>query len=549
MYCNKDNVNILTALLRPDSNHPAAPRDAVLCPGSRNAPIIHNLTQIGLHVHPVTDERSAVFVAIGLALHGQRKRPVVVCITSGSALLNTLPGVAEAAVRHIPLLILSADRPPQWIGQLDGQTLPQTDALLPYARTFTLPEPHNEEERWWCRRVAREALAATLHDGGRVVHINIPISEPTFVLTTAKLPEVTPLQCFNSSTFTLPNELSCRLAEAKMPLLVIGEWDDAPLTEVIAADVLRSRLLIYAECLSHYPAPTDNAAIDALLYQEDDATSTFAPDLVLHIGGAMVDKKIKQLLRRNPQTQVWRIDPTHETPDTFCHLSVSIKAEPEQVLPNLIEALPAESDGIRRFRSTHLQPEPIVHRFDTLTAVFLGNSSAVRWGNHFFVASPHPIFGNRGTNGIEGSLSVAAGFALARQRKYSGEKVLCILGDLSFFYDANALWNTQLDGTLRILLVNNGGGGIFNHLPRLPESPAFDTYIRADHSATAEGIARSFNCHYEAHHSSSPNDLLTDVQAEILIQRLLAVESQRPVLFEVFGTFLLSPLSSLSNPS
>lgn len=549
MYCNKDNVNILTALLRPDTNNPTAPHDAVLCPGSRNATIVHNLTQIGLHVHPVTDERSAVFVAIGLALHGRRKRPVVVCVTSGSALLNTLPGVAEAALRHIPLLILSADRPPQWIGQLDGQTLPQTDALLPYARTFTLPEPHNEEERWWCRRVAREALAATQLDGGRVVHINLPISEPTFVLTTAELPALTPLQRFGPSTFALPNELSCRLAEAKMPLLVIGEWDDAPLTEVIAADVLRSRLLIYAECLSHYPAPTDNAVIDALLHQGDDAVSPFAPDLVLHIGGALVDKKIKQLLRRCPMTQVWRIDPADEMPDTFCHLSVSIQAQLEQALPPIIDALPTESEGVRRFRSTHPQPHPVVHHFDTLAAVFLGNSSAVRWGNHFFVASPHPIFGNRGTNGIEGSLSVAAGFALARQRRYSSEKVLCILGDLSFFYDANALWNTQLDGTLRILLVNNGGGEIFNHLPRLPESPAFDTYIRADHSATAEGIARSFNCHYEAHHSSSPNGLLTDAQAEILIQRLLAVESQRPVLFEVFGAFPLSPLSSVSNPS
>ena len=334
-----------------------------------------------------------------------------------------------------------------------------------------------------------------------------------------------------------------------MPLLVIGEWDDAPLTDTIAADVLRSRLLIYAECLSHYPAPTDNAAIDALLHQGDDAVSPFAPDLVLHIGGALVDKKIKQLLRRCPMTQVWRIDPADEMPDTFCHLSVSIQAQPEQALPPIIDALPTENEGVRRFRSTHLQPHPVVHHFDTLVAVFLGNSSAVRWGNHFFAASPHPIFGNRGTNGIEGSLSVAAGFALARQRRYSSEKVLCILGGLSFFYDANALWNTQLDGTLRILLVNNGGGEIFNHLPRLPESPAFETYIRADHSATAKGIARSFNCHYEAHHSSSPNGLLTDAQAEILIQRLLAVESQRPVLFEVFGTFLLSPLSSLPNPS
>lgn len=543
MFCNKDNVNILTALLRPDSSYATSPRDAVLCPGSRNAPLVHNLAQIGLRVYPVTDERSAVFVAIGLWLQAQQKRPVVVCITSGSALLNTLPGVAEAALRHIPLIILSADRPPQWIGQLDGQTLFQTGALHPYAQTFTLPEPHNEEERWWCRRVAREALLATQNNGGQVVHINVPISEPTFEFTTSELPEVTPLHSLSFPSFTLTEELRRQLADAQMPLLVIGQWEEDSLAPLFPADKLPSQLLIYAECLSRYSGPTDTAAIDALLDTAWEENRAFLPDLVLHIGGAMVDKKVKQLLRRCPDIRVWRIDATDELPDTFCHFNLKLKAQPQQVLPLLLEALPSESESVLKFRREHPSPASIARHFESLSAILLANSSAVRWGNRFFTASPHPIFGNRGTNGIEGSLSVAVGYALGQQQHSTKEKVLCILGDLSFFYDVNALWNTRLDGTLRILLVNNGGGGIFDHLPRLPQSSAFNTYIRANHHTTAEGIARSFNCHYQAYHLPAQERNLCDAMADELIRSLLAVESLRPVIFEVFADF---PLSSKS---
>ena len=128
MFCDKTNVNILTSILLQSGI-----TDAVVCPGSRNGVIVHNLhelTRTASHEHPfrihaVTDERSAAFVALGISL-AQDLRPVAVCVTSGSALLNTIPAVAEAFYRQIPLLVISADRPPQLIGQLDGQTIPQT---------------------------------------------------------------------------------------------------------------------------------------------------------------------------------------------------------------------------------------------------------------------------------------------------------------------------------------------------------------------------------------------------------------------------------------
>ena len=144
MYSNKENVNILTALLAA-----YGVRHAVVCPGSRNAPIVHNLNECpGIECHPVTDERSAAFCAIGISL-ATGMSPVAVCVTSGSALLNVAPAVAEAFYRHIPLIVISADRPAQWIGQLDGQTLPQPGAFgMMVRKDISLPEPHNDEERW-----------------------------------------------------------------------------------------------------------------------------------------------------------------------------------------------------------------------------------------------------------------------------------------------------------------------------------------------------------------------------------------------------------------
>ena len=158
-------------------------------PGSRNSAIVHNLNECpDIECYPVTDERSAAFYALGIAqvVH----RPVVVCVTSGTALLNVAPAVAEAYYQHMPLVVISADRPAQWIDQLDGQTLPQPDALGRFVKkAVNLPEVYNDELHWYCNRLINEAMNETCHHGCGPVHINVPISEPLFEYDVEQLPE------------------------------------------------------------------------------------------------------------------------------------------------------------------------------------------------------------------------------------------------------------------------------------------------------------------------------------------------------------------------
>lgn len=498
MFCNKENVNILTAHLLA-----AGIEDAVVCPGSRNAAIVHNLYECAtmacaehpLRLHPVTDERSAAFVAIGIWL--ATRRPVVVCVTSGSALLNLLPGVAEAYYRNIPLVLISADRPAEWIGQLDGQTLPQPDALLPYAKCWNLPDGTSATT---LQSLCYEALSATSADGGRPVHINVPLREPLFDFTTSQLPVPVLPSTPETGQTVLPfsPQLVAALQNAKHPALIIGQWEEAPIPAV--AELQRLGWTIFAENISNHNIYCDTIPPEGI-------------DLLVHIGGALVEKRLKLQLRTLPDLTIVRIDETRECPHTFGHVEHKVKAHPAFALTQIAEFLTNKAVP----QNCQLAPTlPDIH------ALFVGNSTAVRWTNRHLRLRV-PTYCNRGVNGIEGSLSVAAGYSLLSQGK-----TLCFIGDLSFFYDCNALWNQQLDSNLRILLINNNKGGIFYQLPHLNESPALDDYIAARHDSNARGIAESYRCTYL---SATTTDLTQDIYP--LLDRLLSETSERPVILEV----------------
>lgn len=510
MFCNKPNVNLLTAHLLAHGV-----TDAVVCPGSRNAVIVHNLDVCArlwadgqgpaLRLHPVTDERSAAFVAIGLWL--ATRRPVVVCVTSGSALLNLLPGIAEAAYRHIPLIAVSADRPARWIGQLDGQTLPQPGALLPYAPCWNMAEGDDDEA---LSTACREALTATRLGGGQPVHINVPIEEPLFSFTTPRLPDADastherPIPTKSRRDLTEPPfsaDVLTAILSARRPAVIIGQYESGRIPAVL--ELHRMGWTIFAENISNQGIFCD--------------TFETAPDLLIHVGGALVEKRLKLQLRALSDLKVVRIDDTDDVPATFGHVDYKVKADPASALRQIADA---RSATMRTALTTVALPA--LRQLPGVEALFVGNSTAVRWtNNHFRVAVA--TYCNRGVNGIEGSLSTAAGYSLA-----ATSKTLCIIGDLSFFYDCNALWNQRLDGRLRILLVNNGKGGIFYRLPGLSDSPALDDYVAASHVNDARGIAESYRCTYL---SASTSDLLGDF--DDLVDRLLEEPSSRPVILEV----------------
>ena len=499
MYSNKENVNILTALLVAHGV-----RHAVVCPGSRNAPIVHNLNECpDITCYPVTDERSAGFYALGMSQ--ALEAPVAVCVTSGTALLNLAPAVAEAYYQHRPLVVISADRPPQWIDQLDGQTLPQPDALGRFvAKAVTLSEPFSDELHWYCNRLVNEALMVR----HAPVHINVPISEPLFSFTTPSLPQERKIELLPSDISNVTLTHLCHMfMQAKRPMLIAGQPMNPGLDEAVC------------------------------LIKDDEA---YTPDFVLYTGGSIVSKRLKRFLRKAKET--WVVNATGEVTDTFMNLTHVVVGDVEMVADQirfLLEQQPhpfvqlwdellervrrhveifepaySEMAAVKYFE----QRLPLLLQREGGKAFHYANSSAIRLAN---IYARYHVYCNRGVNGIDGSLSTAAGFSLV-----SEDKVFCIIGDLSFFYDQNALWNQCLKGNFRILLLNNGKGGLFNMLTGLEQSPARDAFVAAEHHTSAEGICQQNHVVY----------LRAENMEEMQkgIDTLLYIESDRPVLLEVF---------------
>ena len=546
MYSNKENVNILTSLLLE-----YGVSDAVVCPGSRNAPIVHNLSVCeAIRCRPVTDERSAAFYALGLAI--ATRRPTVVCVTSGSALLNVMPAVAEAAYQHVPLVVISADRPQQWIDQLDGQTIPQSDALGRFVRkAVQLPEPHNDEERWLCRRLVNEAMHLATCRQGAPVHINVPISEPLFEFDTEQLPQ---LSRFNYIKRAAIKDASMDMPDAfhkaKRPMIVIGQLAHGTVShETIRS--LSEKYVVMSEPLSNPSYMTihfdeairyivsDNSSIND---DEDDKTAYY-PDYVIYVGDTLVSKPARRFLRNAKAPSCLITPDAADIHDPLMTLTDIVECDTDSInalLASLCDA--PDTDERCRFHdrwqsfldacAAHADayaPEysqmATVKYFEEQLAdldidicVHYANSSAVRLA---CIYAQHYVWCNRGVNGIEGSLSTTAGFSLATH-----DMTVCVIGDLSFFYDQNALWNSNLRGNLRIILLNNRGGGIFRQLPGLSDSPAADDLVMASHENTAQGICTQNDIGYM---SAKNMD-----EMQIGIVTLLTRESERPMLLEVF---------------
>jgi len=539
MYSNKTNVNILTSLLVAHGI-----RHAVVCPGSRNAPLVHNLSQCpSIVCYPITDERSAGFFALGIAQ--QTDQPVVVCVTSGTALLNLAPAVAEAYYQHQSLVVLSADRPTAWIGQLDGQTLQQPGALAPWVSiTVNLPE----DDVWHCNRLVNEALLSATADHHPCVHINIPITEPLFDFSVSHLPPQRVIRCYRPAVCSdqLPQALVDDCLAASRPLVIFGQLS-ARRFHYEGVNYLFSHVLVLHESLS--PLTGLSLIDDVLQHLPDDRQQSLLPDFILYVGDAIVSKRLKHFLRRAIDAHTWRISLTGDVEDTFQNLHALVVGDAERLLQSLDTALKKHSDfyngarssyrqqwlalllearkkadssplsfsGIGAVRLFEQQLETVGYPFE----VHYANSTSIRLANIY--AKGHPVWCNRGVNGIEGSLSTAAGFAASMS---TDSRVFCVIGDLSFFYDQNALWNRHVDGRLRILLLNNGHGAIFDQLPGLEASPVHDSFVAGRHRTSAEGICHQLDVVY-----LKADDM---PQLQHGIDTLLQMDSSRPVLLEVF---------------
>ncbi len=518
-YSSHGNVRQLAALMLAHGV-----TRCVLCPGSRNAPLSSTLAALpGMECRCVTDERSAGFAALGWAL--QCHEPVAVCVTSGSALLNLHPAVAEAFYRRMPLLVLSADRPARAIGQQEGQTIPQPGALGSLVRcAVDLPE-HDEAH---ANRLINEALLALTHQSGGPAHINIPLSEPLFGVDERPLP--TPRR--------IERTLICdTLGNQEAELLSLGER-------------FPRRLILFGQ-MRDWPDPfglrEHNFALigehlcngdgfvqkqpDLVLGPEPDAS--WSPDLLITFGGCVISKRLRALFRVHPPREHWHVGEDGEIIDSFGCLTRVIQCEPSMFW-SLLAGYSTMGDADYADRWYRPLPEfptkvycgmSIVGRLmaamssrkNVCSTLHLGNSSAVRYAQLFPLGLLVHVECNRGVNGIEGSVSTALSYAMGD----AGLNVL-VIGDLSFFYDMNALWMPGTRGNMRILLLNNSTGGIFSTLPGCPAHES----VHGQHGAQAKAWAESMGWRYMAVHGNE------DMPAALAA--LTAAVADKPLLVEAF---------------
>lgn len=574
MFSNIENVNILTSVLK---SHGC--RRVVVCPGSRNAPIVHNLNEMeGITCYPVTDERSAGFIALGMALEAPYPcpDPIAVCVTSGSALLNMYPAVAEAYYQKLPVIFISADRPEAWIGQQDGQTLPQANVFQTLVnRSVNLPVIGNEDQRWMCEREVNEAIVDCVHRKIGPVHINIQIQEPLYDFTEKQLPKtrwvdyVRPRKFYDVNYSDLQDFL-----QAKRPMIVVGQ--DYPMHQVAGIKSLASWAVTLCEptALGHHGYGTTTQATNhfdevlaalekkAKLAEEagdKDAlleVESYKPDFILYVGGCIVSKRLKQFLRTCKDAKVWRVSKDGDGVDTFMHLDRIFEVDPDLFSSSLMDYEQVDHDEVREYIekwenalwSAERHAKSYVPEFSSMAAVkyfqeefkansngdtdecriFYGNSMAIRLACIYAQEYVHCL---RGVNGIEGTLSAAAGLSIIqseqlRLRSQGQNKVYCILGDLSFFYDQNALWNPNLNGSLRIIVLNNGGGAIFGKFKGLKGSAARERLVMAEHQTSAVNVCQANDVIYMG------ADNIKSLKYGI--DQLIHAKSDRPMLLEVF---------------
>lgn len=528
MYSDKENVNILTSLLVAHGV-----RYAVVCPGSRNAPIVHNLDACpSIKCYPVTDERSAGFYALGIAL--KTGQPTVVCVTSGTALLDLAPAVAEAYYQHVPLIVVSADRPPQWIDQLDGQTLPQGDALGRFVRkAVSLPISSNEGH-WYCNRLVNEALLVAMQDGGGPVHINVPLGRPLYNFTTSELPQERKIELLSTCISVDITPMLQQLYAAKRPVIVIGQLQKYEISEDVIDQLVKHHYVVLQEPLSgvyaHNVPFTGVEELERLSEKED---AVVYPDFILYVGRTLVSQKLKQYLRAVKDAVCWRVDERGEIADTFMNLTGVVQAKAADVLKAIGKDAPIgwhdaweniQLNAVSYLRRCKPQYSSVlaVEMLEQIigdqdSVIHYANSMAVRYGCLY---AKHFVMCNRGVNGIDGSLSTASGTSLVTDKN-----VYCVIGDLSFFYDRNALWNRNLHGNFRVLLLNNGGGGIFEKFSEHLQDKEDAGNVMAQHYTSAKGFCADNNVEY---HYADNEDLL-----ESGLMALTRKDAERPIVLEV----------------
>ncbi|MDP6991710.1 MAG: 2-succinyl-5-enolpyruvyl-6-hydroxy-3-cyclohexene-1-carboxylic-acid synthase [Candidatus Marinimicrobia bacterium] len=495
---------------------------AVVCPGSRCAPLL-----IGFGKHPsietisITDERSAGFVGLGLA--EATKKPVVLVCTSGTAAQNFAQAVTEAFYQQVPLIVLTADRPPEWIDQWDGQTIHQKNLYTDHIKgSFIYDEDHID--------VGKKALELAMEGATGPVHLNVPIREPFYPKSLDEISFPTNYTKGTKREFDKINnevwsEFEAVLNSSEKVMVLGGQMEfNSELVDLLN----RLDATIVGDVISNLHGVDGVIQSGDLLFKHllptkhTKSTERFRPDLLVTFGRSIICKNLKLFLRKYKPTHHWHIG-LGMVGDPFQSLTKIVEMEPVRFFEEWVGEIPTkhtkgtksnngylsqltqtQKDCYQNYNSILDESEfnyfsavrEVMGQLPENSVLHLGNSMPVRIANFIGIHNPTiEVRCNRGTSGIDGVVSTAVGHSLGS----SNRKHTLIIGDLSFFYDRNGLWlNHEFPSNFQIVVLNDSGGGIFNMIPGPSNQDGLTDLFTTPHNRTAEFTAKEFGLDYRS---------------------------------------------------
>ena len=517
--------------------------NVVISPGSRNVPLaIGFASNNKFNCYSVVDERSAAFLALGISQRS--KKPTILICTSGSALLNYYPAISEAYYSEIPLIILSADRPEYKINIGDGQTINQSNVFeknILYSNTLKQDCSHATEEIIKSNlqkifnsqdnfpkiqklqksiQTNNEEIIETAFNLSinkmQPVHLNVPMEEPLYDFI--DLPSVSVKVKKKIEKNPLVEDLENHyktINSASKIMILIGVSDGNILSKKSIQKINScSSIIVMKEHTSNVFNESFISNIDRLIgpielqSNSDFMFDELSPEVLISLGGMIVSKKIKSFLRNYKPTKHFHIG-NNISKDSFYagvkHIKTTANKFFENINLNISDSkyfdkwnqldnskLDLHNRFMKVINFSDLKVfEILTKRIPKKYNIQVANSTPIRYFQLFDLKNNNMMLANRGTSGIDGSTSTAIGSSLQND-----SPVLLVTGDLSFFYDVNALWNKHIPKNFRIIIVNNSGGGIFKILPGFKENNLFSEFIETQHNLSARLIAKMFNFSY-----------------------------------------------------
>jgi 2-succinyl-5-enolpyruvyl-6-hydroxy-3-cyclohexene-1-carboxylate synthase len=498
---------------------------AVVCPGSRCAPLT-----LAFARHPqitcrtFSDERSAGFVALGIA--HQTNNPVILVCTSGSAAYNFAPAIAEAFFQQIPLLVFTADRPAEWIDQWDGQTIRQPHLYGAHVkRSYQLPQEYEHPDSvWHIHRAINEAIITATEFPAGPVHINVPLREPLYPSAGETITFSKNVKVIQSTKPDVGlktgelNSLAAQLNKHSRILLVGGQCDySVTLLKSVSSFCGRHQIPVVGDIISNLHAIKDIIQhADVFLGQcPEQLKESLKPDLLITFGKSVISKNLKLFLRKYQPKEHWHLQLAGPSPDPFQSLTRVIPVSPDYFFdyfsnikiiaskPDYCRVWQAEEKKTKRsilkfFRETGFSEfhavQEVLNALPADCQLHLANSMPVRYANFIGLKASQKkikIFANRGTSGIDGCSSTAAGHALT-----SEVPNVLLTGDMAFFYDRNAFWHNYPLPNLHMVVINNHGGVIFNLIDGPSALPEKENYFVTRQQLTAAHLATEFGFEY-----------------------------------------------------